>query len=221
MIFFFLSILLTKKKTIRISTDKQTLKVKEQILTFFPPPTIGCAGLLVGHPFDTVKVHLQTQDYKNPLYKGTYDCLKKIILKDSFAGLYRGISSPIASISVLNAIVFGVYGNVQRRTADPDSLVAHFLAGSAAGLSQSIICSPMELVKSRLQIQNDIPNAVKHKNPWSCLRHIWKNEGRRGVFKGLGITVTRDIPGLNSFSKNDGIADLIKFLSYQDLPVTL
>lgn len=138
---------------------------------------------------------MQTQDYKNPIYRGTYDCLKKIVLKDSFKGLYRGLSSPIASISVLNAIIFGVYGNVQRRTSDPESLFAHFCAGSAAGFSQTLICSPMELVKSRLQIQNDVPNAVKHRNPWSCLNYIWKNEGRRGVFKGLGITALRDVPG--------------------------
>lgn len=157
--------------------------------------SLGCAGLLVGYPFDTVKVHLQTQDFKNPLYRGTYDCLKKIIKKDSVGGLYRGISSPLASISVLNAIVFGVYGNVQRRTNDPNSLMAHFWAGSAAGLSQTLICSPMELVKSRLQIQNNIPNAIQHKHPFSCLRHIWKNEGTRGVFKGFGITVARDVPG--------------------------
>lgn len=74
------------------------------MITFF---LIGCAGLLVGHPFDTVKVCLQTQDFRNPLYRGTFDCLKKIIQKDSVGGLYRGISSPLASISVLNAIVFG------------------------------------------------------------------------------------------------------------------
>lgn len=156
---------------------------------------LGCAGLLVGHPFDTVKVHLQTQDFKNPLYRGTYDCLKKIIQKESVHGLYRGLSSPIASISVLNAIVFGVYGNVQRRTSEPDALFAHALAGSAAGFSQTLICSPMELVKSRLQIQNDIPGAIKHRNPWSCLKYIWQNEGRRGVFKGYGITAARDVPG--------------------------
>jgi hypothetical protein len=143
-----------------------------------------------------VKVHLQTQDYKNPLYRGTYDCLKKIIQKESLHGLYRGLSSPLASISVLNAIVFGVYGNVQRQTKDPESLFAHFCAGSAAGLSQTLICSPMELVKSRLQIQNDVPNAVKHKNPFQALKYLWSHEGHRGVFKGLGITVARDVPGL-------------------------
>lgn len=145
---------------------------------------------------DTVKVRLQTQDFKNPKYSGTYDCMKKIIIKDSIKGLYRGMSSPLASISALNAIVFGVYGNVQRQTTDPDSLRAHFYAGTAAGLSQSLICSPMELVKTRLQMQHDLPNVkVKHENPWECLRHIAKTEGRRGVFKGLGITIARDVPG--------------------------
>lgn len=159
----------------------------------------GCAGLLVGHPFDTVKVHLQTQDYKNPLYRGTYDCLKKIIKKESLSGLYRGISSPLASISVINAVVFGVYGNIQRQSKEPDTIFTHMCAGSAAGLSQTLICSPMELIKSRLQIQNTIPNAVKHKNPYACLQHVWANEGRKGVFKGLGMTVARDVPGKKSF----------------------
>lgn len=138
---------------------------------------------------------LQTQDFKNPLYRGTFDCLKKIIQKDSVGGLYRGISSPLASISVLNAIVFGVYGNVNRKMTDPDSLMSHFYAGTAAGVAQTLICSPMELVKSRIQIQDGIPNAIQHKSPYECLKHVWRNEGRRGVFKGLGITVARDIPG--------------------------
>lgn len=155
----------------------------------------GCAGILVGHPFDTVKVHLQTQDHRNPLYRGTYDCLKKVIEKDSMRGLYRGMSSPMAGIAFVNAIVFGVYGNVQRKSSNPDSLLSHCVAGASAGLVQSIICSPMEMVKTRLQIQNDRPTGIKHKNPWACLKHIWKCEGRRGVFKGLGITAVRDVPG--------------------------
>jgi solute carrier family 25 (mitochondrial carnitine/acylcarnitine transporter), member 20/29 len=141
-------------------------------------------------------VTLQTQDFRNPMYKGTYDCIKKIIQRDSIKGLYRGLSSPMASISVLNAIVFGVYGNVQRNTSNPDSILTHFYAGSAAGIAQTVICSPMELVKSRLQVQNDMPNAtVKHKGPVECMKYIYKNEGFRGVFKGYGITVARDFPG--------------------------
>ena len=57
----------------------------------------------------------------------------------------------------------------------------------------------MELIKTRLQIQNDYPTAIKHKSPLDCLRHIYKTEGTRGVFKGFGITITRDVPGKTFF----------------------
>lgn len=160
----------------------------------------GCAGVVVGYPFDTVKVHLQTQDHRNPLYKGTLDCFRKIIAKESIRGLYRGMSSPMAGVAAVNAIVFGVYGNVQRNTSDPNSLYSHFLAGTAAGLAQSIICSPMELVKTRLQLQENLPKgAFKYKGPMECMRHIWKAEGFRGAFRGLGITAARDMPGFSSY----------------------
>ncbi|XP_055542258.1 mitochondrial basic amino acids transporter [Wyeomyia smithii] len=160
----------------------------------------GCAGVLVGYPFDTVKLHLQTQDFRNPLYKGTLDCFRKIIAKETVRGLYRGMSSPMAGVAVVNAIVFGIYGNVQRRTADPDSLHSHFLAGTAAGLTQSFVCSPMELIKTRLQLQGNLPKgAFKFKGPLDCLRHIARTEGFRGVFRGLGITAARDMPGFSSY----------------------
>lgn len=160
----------------------------------------GCAGVVVGYPFDTIKVHLQTQDHRNPMYRGTLDCFRKIIAKESVRGLYRGMSSPMTGVAAVNAIVFGVYGNVQRNTTDPDSLYSHFLAGTAAGLAQSFICSPMELVKTRLQLQENLPKgAFKFSGPLDCTRSIWRKEGFRGVFRGLGITAARDMPGFSSY----------------------
>lgn len=160
----------------------------------------GCAGVLVGFPFDTVKVHLQTQNHRNPLYRGTYDCFRKIIVREGAHGLYRGMSSPMAGVAVVNAIVFGVYGNIQRRTTNPDSLYSHFLAGTAAGLAQSVVCSPMELIKTRLQLQDNLPKgAERFSGPVDCTRSIWRREGARGIFRGLGITAARDMPGFSSY----------------------
>ncbi|KAM7352643.1 mitochondrial basic amino acids transporter isoform 1-T2 [Cochliomyia hominivorax] len=159
----------------------------------------GCAGVLVGHPLDTVKVHLQTQDPKNPKYRGTWHCMTSIAKQEKFIGLYRGISSPIGGIGFVNAIVFGVYGNVQRNTKNPDSLASHALAGSIAGLSQSIVCAPMELAKTRLQLQHESSNGPKFKGPLDCLRHILKNEGIRGTMRGLLFTAARDVPAFASY----------------------
>lgn len=103
----------------------------------------------MGHPLDTVKVHLQIQDPNNPKYRGSLHCLQKLVKIEGVRGVYRGMSSPLAGVAAINAIVFGVYGNVQRNLSEPDSLISHFLAGGTAGLAQSIFCSPMELAKTR------------------------------------------------------------------------
>lgn len=138
---------------------------------------------------------MQTQNYKNPMYKSTYDCFVKIVKKNSVRGLYRGMSSPMAGVAAVNAIVFGVYGNVQRSASNPNSLLSHFCAGTAAGLVQSVVCSPMELVKTRIQLQT----GNQYKSPLDCFLQIRRVEGIRGVFRGLGITAMRDMPGFSSY----------------------
>ncbi|KAF7412643.1 hypothetical protein HZH66_001539 [Vespula vulgaris] len=158
----------------------------------------GCAGIMVGYPLDTVKVHMQTQDYRNPKYKGTLHCLRTLITKESVFGLYRGMTSPMAGVAVVNAIVFGVYGQTQKHMSDKDRLSYHFLAGAIAGIAQSPISSPIELAKTRMQLQSST-NKTKYSGPVKCLKDIYKKEGYRGVFNGLGITFLREAPSFGVY----------------------
>ena len=50
--------------------------------------------------------------------------------------MYRGITSPLAGVAAINAICFGVYGNVNRRLKDPESLKSITIAGMASGFVQ-------------------------------------------------------------------------------------
>ena len=50
--------------------------------------------------------------------------------------MYRGINSPLAGVAAINAICFGVYGNVNRRLAHPESLRSVTIAGMASGFVQ-------------------------------------------------------------------------------------
>lgn len=47
--------------------------------------------------------------------------------------LYRGMASPLYGVAAMNAIGFGVYGNVIRRLNNPDSISSITTAGIAAG----------------------------------------------------------------------------------------
>lgn len=102
-------------------------------------------------------------------------------------------------MSAVNAIIFGVYGNVQRTSSNPNSYMSHFLAGSMAGLAQSVITSPMELAKVRLQVQMDKIGVTKFKGPIQCLLYIYQCDGIRGIFRGLSATTLRDVPGLSIY----------------------
>lgn len=178
-------------------------------LDFFAGCVGGCAAVLVGYPFDTVKVRLQTQDSRRPKYKGTIHCFSSIIRKESVAGLYKGMTSPLAGVAFINALIFGVYGNVQRSLPFPESLQSIFVAGATAGLSQSFICCPMELVKLRMQIQED---SIRHgalspttkivkryQGPMDCVRQIHSTNGVRGFFQGFGITALREAPAFGIY----------------------
>jgi len=53
----------------------------------------GIAGCLVGHPFDTLKVRLQTQPVDKPVYRGLADCFMKTMKWEGIGGLYKGVGT--------------------------------------------------------------------------------------------------------------------------------
>ncbi|XP_044586764.1 mitochondrial basic amino acids transporter isoform X2 [Cotesia glomerata] len=162
----------------------------------------GSAGLIVGYPLDTIKVHLQVQNTKNPTYRGTWHCFQSILHKESIHGLYRGMSSPLAGVAALNAIVFGVYAQAQKHIIkDPNNLTSHFFAGALAGLAQAPIICPLELAKMRLQLQENSVKSPKkiYSGPITCMIDILRQKGIRGVFTGFWVTVVREVPSLGLY----------------------
>ncbi|OAD62156.1 Mitochondrial carnitine/acylcarnitine carrier protein CACL, partial [Eufriesea mexicana] len=166
----------------------------------------GCAGIVVGYPLDTIKVHMQTQDYRNPIYKSNWHCFRTLLAKESVTGLYRGMSSPVAGVAVVNAIIFGVYGQTQKYIPDPATLTSYFLAGALAGIAQTPICSPMELAKTRMQLRT---SPVQFTGPFQCLKYTYTHEGLRGLFRGVDVTFLREVPSFG-----------IYFLTYEALTRT-
>ena len=65
---------------------------------------------------------------------------------------------PLVGMAAINAILFGVQGSMMKLVQPQGGLPKiknSFLAGSVAGAVQCVVCCPMELVKLRLQIQED------------------------------------------------------------------
>ncbi|XP_002736823.1 solute carrier family 25 member 45-like [Saccoglossus kowalevskii] len=180
----------------------------------------GGSGIIVGHPLDTIKVRLQAQSVATIKYNGVLDCIVKTFKRESIFGFYKGMAFPLATISVQNALVFGVYGNTLHqlskwRYGDPNKASSNsdiLIAGCVGGFVQLSLACPVDLVKIRLQMQMEKRESlldkkkIHYKGPVDCLRSICKSEGIPGCYRGLTIMLMRDVP-----------ANGIYFLSYEVL----
>jgi len=152
----------------------------------------GMALVLVGHPFDTVKVRLQTEG-AGGRFSGPISCLVQTVKHEGIRGLYKGVTPPLFATGVINSIMFGVQGLVVRQvTGGKRQATIADTAVSAvfSGLFISTLVTPMEGIKSRLQVQynaakNGATPTTQYTGPVSCAKGVIEKLGwRNGIYRG-------------------------------------
>ncbi|KAF2151079.1 mitochondrial carrier [Myriangium duriaei CBS 260.36] len=170
----------------------------------------GIAKLSVGHPFDTIKVRLQTSEKSR--FKGPLDCVLQTIRNEGPAGLYKGATPPLVGWMFMDSLMLGsltfyrrllndnVFQPMRRRgdgetswfRAYDDRLptFGHGIAGIMAGSTVSFIAAPIEHVKARLQVQYAADKAQRlYSGPIDCTKRILSQHGIRGLYHGLSATL--------------------------------
>ncbi|XP_027865021.1 solute carrier family 25 member 48 [Xiphophorus couchianus] len=120
----------------------------------------GASSVVVGHPLDTVKTRLQAGSGN----QNTLHCILSIYRKETVMGFFKGMSFPLASITVYNSVVFGFFSNTQRliskyRYGDgrhPCGMLDLTVASMLTGLISVGLGAPVDLVKIRLQMQTQM-----------------------------------------------------------------
>lgn len=137
------------------------------------------------------------------LYKNTFDCFKQILKRDGVLGLYRGMATPLASVTPIFAVSFWsydlgkkmVYSVRKPEEADaPLSLAEITFAGAFSAVPTTLFMAPSERVKVLMQIQGQ-GGEPKYKGPLDVVRQLYKEGGVRSIFRGTGATLLRDSPG--------------------------
>ena len=175
-------------------------------LDFFAGSIGGIAGVIVGHPFDTVKVRLQTQPASS--YSGMIQCFSKIIREETVFGLYKGLLPPLAGFAAMNAITFGVQGMTYRRLKPGRN--SYFVSGMVAGIVQSTVVSPVDLVKTQLQLQGQgrkYKHLIRHtpdemlrfNGSWDCIKKVYQIGGVRRIYHGFIATAMREGPAMGVY----------------------
>lgn len=172
----------------------------------------GAAQLIVGHPFDTIKVKLQSQPTplpgQLPKYSGAIDAVKQTLAAEGPRGLYKGMGAPLATVAAFNAVLFTVRGQMETylrsEPGAPLTVNQQVIAGAGAGVAVSFLATPTELIKCRLQAQGGAvaeaggaaTAALKYSGPIDVAKQVLSSEGgARGLFKGLFPTLAREVPG--------------------------
>ncbi|KAF3768940.1 hypothetical protein M406DRAFT_273474 [Cryphonectria parasitica EP155] len=167
----------------------------------------GIVGKYIEYPFDTVKVRLQSQPDHLPLqYKGPLDCFRQSIRADGFLGLYRGISAPLVGAALENSSLF-FFERIGRETLfkfrfcardQPMPLPALWFTGAFSGLFTSFVLTPVELVKCKIQVPEEVAVGAARKaplKPLAVIKDIFRHDGLRGFWHGQMGTLIREAGG--------------------------
>lgn len=137
----------------------------------------GIVGVVIGHPFDTVKVRLQTG-----VHKSTFDALRHLVLREGWGSLYRGVSAPLTTMAVKRSLEFSVFERVvQNNNA--------FVAGAVSGATTTFLGCPMQVVK--INLQNTDRRTLSGASDF-C-RELLGRHGWQGFYLGLKVNLAKDI----------------------------
>lgn len=174
------------------------------------------AGKVIEYPFDTVKVRLQSQPHDRILYHGPLDCFRKSFRADGLAGLYRGISAPMAGAAIENSCLFFSYRIVQdvlrvgfySSTTDTLPFSALLVSGAASGSITSLALTPIELIKCKMQVPTD---GSKPPGPLKLIGSVFRQDGLLGFWRGqLGTLIRETGGGAAWFGGYEGVTHLFR-----------
>ncbi|CAG8946125.1 unnamed protein product [Penicillium salamii] len=154
----------------------------------------------LGQPFDIVKVRLQTQTRGTAL-----SAARNIWAKEGPAAFYKGTLVPLLGVGACVSIQFGAFHSFRQLLESYNdqgypaqdrslSLTQFYLAGGAAGLTNSVISGPVEHLRIRLQAQPHGAGRL-YAGPWDCARKIMGLAGPAGLYRGQIVTLLREFHG--------------------------
>ncbi|RYY85553.1 solute carrier family 25 protein [archaeon] len=149
----------------------------------------GC-GILVGHPFDSLKVRVQIGKSLN-LTKYDLHTVRQ---------LYRGVLPPLLTTGTFSAISFSFYEGSKRfiytwqhplDSVKPNhqySLNTIFWGGTLSGVCISALTVPVGMIKLQLQVHSEA-------GIMACARDLYAKSGMRVFYRGYASAFILESPG--------------------------
>lgn len=112
-----------------------------------------------------------------------------LVRTEGLTALYKGIYPAVARGLFYGGVRLGCYGpakNLLGATKENNSIVRNVAAGSLSGALAAWASNPIDLLKTRLQSKDN-----PHKTSTAVVRHIIKEDGVRGLWRGTVPSTAR------------------------------
>ncbi|KAL1132208.1 hypothetical protein AAG570_010165 [Ranatra chinensis] len=137
--------------------------------------------------------------YQRPShFNGTLDAFIKIGKNEGVLSLWSGLSPTLVLALPATVVYFVTYEQLRTRLKDwacrdcsnrPQPLWAPLIAGCTARLWAATAVSPLELIRTKMQSKK-----LSYLEVHEALKSLLQYHGWRGLWKGLGPTLLRDVP---------------------------
>jgi solute carrier family 25 (mitochondrial dicarboxylate transporter), member 10 len=146
----------------------------------------GFLGGIAGNPGDVINVRMQSDFAKPPQlrrnYSHAFNGLVRMVREEGPASLFRGVSANSTRALLMTASQLASYDAFKALCLTnlhmSDNMLTHFTASLAAGFVATTICSPVDVVKTRIM------NAGTKTGVMGVLRKSARKEGFLWIFRG-------------------------------------
>jgi len=148
--------------------------------------TSGFLGGIAGNPADVLNVRMQHDaalaPEKRRNYKHAFDGLFRMVREEGWHSLFRGVWPNSMRAVLMTASQLASYDGFKRvlleKTSLEDNLTTHFSASLLAGFVATTICSPVDVIKTRVMSAHDSKGLLH------LLTEIYRHEGVSWMFRG-------------------------------------
>ncbi|KAJ7157980.1 mitochondrial carrier domain-containing protein [Mycena crocata] len=168
-----------------------------QQLSILTGCSAGATESFIVVPFELVKIKMQD---KSSTFEGPMAVVRHIIKTDGLLGMYAGMESTFWRHLWWNGGYFGCIFQVRtllpKAETPQATLLNNFISGSIGGFAGTLLNTPFDVVKSRIQGAAKIPGVTpKYNWTYPALVKIFREEGAGALYKGFVPKVLRLAPG--------------------------
>lgn len=176
-------------------------RIPQSVESFIAGASAGAASTVATYPLDLLRTRFAAQG-NDRVYTSLPRAVMQIGREEGFRGFFRGLGPGLAQIVPFMGMFFAVYETLRQPLGQ---LSLPFSTGDAvAGVVASVVAKtgsfPLDLVRKRIQVQGPTRSRYVHKNipeyrgTVGTIRTIVRNEGFRGLYRGLTVSLLKAAP---------------------------